>query len=144
QMQINSIPVFSNAADALAALHVNVQNGVADITQAARAPLDRSLHLDPFIGKVTLDRLTLDSDGNFNGQLTVTSKSKAGPMSGTVTATITNNQLSLSSDNAMVRQFGELDQLQSEWQPQLTAALDHLRARPEFQDVIALIRLAAM
>jgi hypothetical protein len=155
QMQINSIPVFSNASAALAALektaqHVNVQNGVADITEAAKAPVE-SLLLDrlprtmgnyPFSAEVTLDRLTLDGDGNFNGQLTVAFK--AGPMSGTITATITDNQLSLSSDNAMVRQFGKLDQRQSEWQPKVTEVLDVLRDRPEFHDVMVLIRQTAI
>jgi len=155
QMQINSIPAFSNASAALAALektaqHVNVQNGVADITEAAKAPVE-SLLLDrlprtmgnyPFSAEVMLDRLTLDRDGNFNGQLTVTFK--AGPMSGTITATITNNQLSLSSDNAIVRQFGKLDQRQSEWQPKVTEVLDVLRDRPEIHDVIVLIRHTAI
>jgi hypothetical protein len=37
--------------------------------------------------------------------------------------------MSLDSDNALVRQFGKLDQQQREWQPQVTAALDGLRAR---------------
>src|SRR5262245_30863821 len=140
QMKIDYNGVLSNAADSLAAQQVNVQNGVADITQAARATLEsdllarlpRTLGKYPLVGEVkldgvTLNRLTLGQDGNFNGQMTVTFK--AGTLSATVTATITNNQLSLESDNALVRQFGKLDQRQREWQPQVTAALDALRAR---------------
>jgi hypothetical protein len=140
QMQIDYNAALSKAADSLATHQVNVQNGVADITQAARATLEsdilarlpKTLGNYPLIGevkidRVTLDRLTLDKNGNFNGQLTI--GLKAGPLDATVTATITNNQLSLNSDNALVRQFGKLDQRQVEWQPQVTAALDALRAR---------------
>ena len=140
QMQINYNGVLSNAADSLATQQVNVQNGVADITQAAKATLEsdilarlpQTLGNYPLIGEVkldsvTLNRLTLDKDGNFNSQLTV--GFKASSLSATVTATITNNRLSLASDNALVRQFGKLEQRQDEWQPQVTAALDSLRAR---------------
>jgi hypothetical protein len=140
QMQINYNGIIPSAADSVAAQKVNIQNGVADITQVARTTLEsdilarlpRTLGTYPLIGevnidRVTLDRLTLDKDGNFNGQMTVTLK--AGAMSATVTATINNNQLRLNSNNALVRQFGKLEQRQSEWQPQVTAALDGLRTR---------------
>jgi hypothetical protein len=140
QMQVNFNADLSNAVNTLAAQQVKVLNGVADITQAAKAILEsdimarlpKTLGNYPLIGEVkldnvTLNRLTLDKDGNFNGQLTI--DFKASLMSATVTATITNNQLSLNSDNALVQQFGKLDQRQTEWQPQLTAALDALRAR---------------
>jgi hypothetical protein len=140
RMQVNHGALLSDAAGALAARQVNVHNGVADITQAARATLEsdllarlpRTLGTYPLIGevkidRVTLNRLTLSKDGNFNGQLTVTLK--AGAMSATVTAHLRNNQLSLDSDNALVRQFGKLDQRQQEWQPKVTVALDALRAR---------------
>jgi len=140
QMHIDYNGVFSNAANSLAAQQVNVQNGVADITQAAKATLEsdilarlpQTLGTYPLVGEVkldsvTLNRLTLDKDGNFNGQLTV--GFKASSLSATVTATITNNQLSLDSDDALVRQFGKLEQRQGEWQPQVTAALDGLRDR---------------
>jgi hypothetical protein len=140
RMQVNHGALLSDAAGSLAARQVNVRNGVADITQAARATLEsdllarlpRTLGTYPLIGevkldRVTLNRLTLSKDGNFNGQLTVTLKARA--MSATVTAHLRNNQLSLDSDNALVRQFGKLDQRQREWQPKVTAALDALRAR---------------
>jgi hypothetical protein len=117
-----------------------IRYGVADITQAAKAALEsdilahlpRTLGTYPLVGEVkldsvTLNRLTLDKDGNFNSQLTV--GFKASSLSATVTATITNNRLSLDSDNALVRQFGKLEQRQGEWQPQMTAALDGLRDR---------------
>ena len=42
-MQVNYNAVFSNAAGSLAAQQVNVQNGVADITQAARATLESDI-----------------------------------------------------------------------------------------------------
>jgi hypothetical protein len=79
---------------------------------------------------VTLNRLTLDKDGNFNGQLSVTFQYKLfGKQEASVQAKITNNQLRLDSDNALVRQYGKLEQRQKEWQPQVTAALDALRSR---------------
>jgi hypothetical protein len=82
------------------------------------------------LDRVTLNRLTLDKAGNFNGQLSVTFKYQ---MSGTkyasIQVNIKDNQLSLDTDNALVRQFGKLDQRQQQWQPQVTAALDGLRAR---------------
>jgi hypothetical protein len=136
QMQIDYNAVFSTAA----AQQFTVQNGVADITQGARATLEsdilarlpKTLGNYPLIGEVKLDgvklnRLTLDKDGNFNGQLDATFK--ASSMSATVNARIENNQLRLDSDNALVRQFGKLEQRQREWQPHVTAALDGLRAR---------------
>jgi hypothetical protein len=136
-------PAFSNAADTLAAQKVVVENGVADVTQAASTTLEsdvlarlpRSLGSYPLVGEVTLERvtlnrLTLDKDGNFNGQLSVTFKYKMfGTQYASVQANITNNQLSLDSDNELVRQFGKLDQKQQQWQPQVTAALEALRSR---------------
>jgi hypothetical protein len=134
QMQIDYNTAFARAA----APQVQVQNGVADITQAARATLEsdilarlpKTLGSYPLIGEVKLDgvkldRLTLDKDGNFNGQLTATFKATS--MSATVTAYIENNQLRLDSDNALVRQFGKLEQRQKEWQPKVTEALDAIR-----------------
>jgi hypothetical protein len=143
QMQVEHIAVFTNAADTLAAQKVNVVNGVADITEAARTTLEsdvlarlpKSLGSYPLVGEVTLDRvtlnrLTLDKDGAFNGQLSVTFKYQMlGTQYASVQANITNNQLSLGSDNALVREFGKLDQRQQQWQPQVTAALDALRSR---------------
>jgi hypothetical protein len=134
---------FSNAADTLAGQKVVVVNGVADVTQAARTTLEsdilarlpRSLGSYPLVGEVTLDRvtlnrLTLDKDGNFNGQLSITFKYQMiGTQYASVQANIKNNQLSLDTDNALVRQFGKLDQRQQQWQPQVTAALDALRSR---------------
>jgi hypothetical protein len=151
QMQINSIPALSNWSNPLArmeeiARHVHVQNGVADITEAAKAPLE-SLLRDRLPrmggshrqhGEVTLDHLSLDRNGNFNGQLTITFN--AGRTFGTVTATSTNNQLSLSSEDAELQKSGKLEKLQSEWQPKLTEVLDFLRDRPEFHDIIVFIR----
>jgi hypothetical protein len=149
QMQIDYNAVFSNAAGSLAAQQVNVHNGVADITEAARATLEsdilarlpRALGTFPMIGdvnldRVTLNRLTLDSGGNFNGQLTLTYKyyMYGRQSSAAVTLNINNNQQSLDTDNAVVRQYGKLDQRQCEWQPQVTAVLDCLRLRlmPQF------------
>lgn len=139
-MQVNYNAVFTGAANALAGQQVNVQNGVADVTQAAKsilesdilARLPNTLGKYPLIGEVkldsvTLNRLTLDKVGNFNGEMAV--NLKAGSMSATVTVTIKNNQMSLSTDNPLVRQFGKLEQRQQEWQPQVTAALGELRAR---------------
>ena len=80
---------------------------------------------DVQLDSVTLNRLTLDKDGNFNGQLTATFKSPLGKVS--IQANITNNQLSLDSDNPLVKQFGKLDQRAKEWQPKVTQALDQLR-----------------
>src|SRR5262249_23724433 len=119
------------------------QNGVADITEAARATLEsdilarlpRSLGSYPLVGEVTLDRvtlnrLTLDENGNFNGQLSVTFKYQMnGTKYASIQVNIKDNQLSLDTDNALVRQFGKLDQRQQQWQPQVTAALDGLRLR---------------
>jgi hypothetical protein len=100
------------------------------------ARLPRALGTFPMIGDLNLDRvrlnrLTLDRDGNFNGQLAVTFKyyMYGRQSSATVTATLTNNRLSLDSDTALVRQYGKLDQRQCQWQPQVTAVLDGLRAR---------------
>jgi hypothetical protein len=139
-MRIDYNALASNAAGSLGTQKINVQNGVADITQAARATLEsdilarlpKTLGSYPLIGdvnldRVTLNRLTLDRAGNFNGELTATFK--AGSLSAAVTATIQNNQLRLDSDNALIRQFGKLEQRQAEWQPHVTAALDGLRAR---------------
>lgn len=142
-MQVNYNAVFNNAADALATQQVSVVNGVADVTQAAKAILEsdiraripESLGKYPLVGEVKLDgvalnRLTLDKDGNFNGQLTVTFKYQmAGTQYAAIQVNIKNNQLSLETDNALVRQFGKLEQRQREWQPQVTAALDGLRSR---------------
>jgi len=138
-MDVNA--ALTNAAASLAAQKVSVVNGVADITQAARTTLEsdimarlpRSLGSYPLVGEVTLDRvtlnrLTLDKDGNFNGQLTVTFKYEMlGTQYASVQAHIENNRLRLDTDNALVRQFGKLEQRQQQWQPQVTAALDALR-----------------
>jgi hypothetical protein len=136
QMQVNYNSLFNNAANSLATQKVTVQNGVADVTQAAKATLESDLlnripkTFNTPLGEVKLDsmklnRLTLDKDGNFNGQLTGTFKSPLGTIG--IQANITNNQLSLDSDNALVKQFGKLDQRQREWQPKVTQALDQLR-----------------
>jgi hypothetical protein len=82
------------------------------------------------LDRVTLNRLTLDKDGNFNGQLSLTFKYQ---MSGTkyasIQVNIKDNQVSLDTDSALVRQLGKLDQRECEWQPYVTAALDGLRVR---------------
>jgi hypothetical protein len=143
QTQVDYNGLLSNAAKTLSTQNVNVQNGVADVTQAAKAILEndimaripQSLGKYPLIGevkldRVTLDRLTLDKAGNFNGQMSITFKYEmGGTQYAGVTAKITNNQLSLDSDNALVKQFGKLDQRQREWQPKVTAALDGLRSQ---------------
>jgi hypothetical protein len=144
QSQADFLAAANNAANTFAAQQVSVVNGVADITQAARATLESDIlaRLPKTLGKyalvgeitldrVTLNRLTLDQNGNFNGQLTVTLKYQmfGQPQYANVQANITNNKLSLDSDNPLVRQFGKLEQRAEQWQPQVTAALDALRTR---------------
>jgi hypothetical protein len=131
--------IFTNAAT-LAAQKASVVNGVVDLTAAARTTLEsdilarlprsvgRVAGVEVTIDRVTLNRLTMDKNGNFNGQLTVTLKSDLlGTQYANVQANIVNNQLRLDSDNALVRQFGKLEQRQQEWQPKVTAALDAIR-----------------
>jgi hypothetical protein len=142
QMQVNYNALFNDASRILASQQVNVQNGVADVTQAAKTVLEsdilsgipRSLGSFPLIGEVTresvtLNRLTLDKNGNFNGQMTVVFKYQmlGKPQYASVQADIVNNQLKLSSDNALVRQFGKLEQRGQEWQPKVAQALAHAR-----------------
>jgi hypothetical protein len=131
--------VLTNAATR-AAQKASVVNGVVDLTAAARTTLESDIlarlprsvgnvaGVEITIDKVKLNRLTLDKAGNFNGQLTVTLKyDLLGPQYANVQANIENNQLRLDSDNAVVRQFGKLEQRQQEWQPKVTAALDAIR-----------------
>jgi hypothetical protein len=49
RMQVNHGAVLSDAADSLAARQVTIQNGVADITQVARATRARSSLTVPFL-----------------------------------------------------------------------------------------------
>jgi hypothetical protein len=100
------------------------------------ARLPQSLGKYPIVGEVTLyqvvlNRMTLDKDGNFNGQLNITFEYQlAGtPHYLTIQANIKNNQLSLATDNPLVRQFGNLQKLQQQWQPYVTKALDPLRSQ---------------
>jgi hypothetical protein len=136
QMTVNYNALFNNAVNSLAAQKFTVQNGVADVTQAAKTTLESDLlnripkTFNTPLGEVKLDgvtvnRLTLSKDGSFNGQLTATFKSPLGKIG--IQANITNNQLSLDSDNALVKQFGNLDKRAQEWQPKVTQALDALR-----------------
>jgi hypothetical protein len=140
QMQVDFSGLLTSATDAITAQNVSVQNGVADVTQAARTILEndiltripQSLSV-PLIGEVKLDsvkldRLTLDKDGNFNGQMTVTFKYElSGIQYAKVQASIVNNQLKLSSDNPLVSAFGKLEERQQQWQPKVTEALNAIR-----------------
>jgi hypothetical protein len=132
QMQVNYNGLFNRVAGQ----QVTVQNGVADVTQAAKSVMESEITNrlpktfntplgEAKLDSVTLNRLTLNKDGNFNGQLTVTYDSPIGKVG--IKANITNNQLSLDSDNALVKQFGKLDQKARDWQPKVTQALDAAR-----------------
>jgi hypothetical protein len=120
---------------------VTIQNGVADITQAAKGLVEleikerlptwfRTPYGDAALGdarrdSVTLNRLTMDQHGKFNGQLTVTYSSSLGKID--IKANITNNQLSLDTDNQRVKQGAKLDQMAKDLQPKVAQAADSIR-----------------
>jgi hypothetical protein len=138
QTQSSQMPVdYNGLFGRIAGQQVTVQNGVADVTQAAKPILEGEILKrlpktfstpvgDAKLDSVTLNRLTLDQYGKFNGQLTVTYDA---PLVGKVglKANITNNQLGLDSDNTLVKQFVNLDKRANDWQPKVTEVLNAAR-----------------
>lgn len=141
QTQINLQGIVNNLAIGNPSSPGVVNNGVVDVTEQVKATLQdaikahvpNTLGTFPVVGEVSLDkvtvtRVTLDKDGNFNGVGSITFKyDLGGTQYATINATITNNQLKLDSDNFLVKQFGKLDQRAQEIQPFLNTALDQLR-----------------